>query len=118
MGKHIDKLPWDAPAGTRTLPVILGEEAARTLTIGMMIAFYVSVVALVAVRWLSPFALVSLAGVERLVRVWRPMTQPRPPEPPKGFPLWPLWYAPIAFVHARRAGALLLLGLAAAAVVR
>jgi 1,4-dihydroxy-2-naphthoate octaprenyltransferase len=118
MGKHIDKLPWDAPAGTRTLPVILGEGPARALTLGMMIAFYASVVALVAVRWLSPFALVSLVGVDRLVRVWRPMTRPRPPEPPKGFPLWPLWYAPIAFVHARRAGALLLLGLGAAALVR
>nr|MBA2325563.1 prenyltransferase [Actinomycetota bacterium] len=25
MGKHIDKLPWDEAAGTRTLPVIVGE---------------------------------------------------------------------------------------------
>ena len=25
MGKHIDKIPWDAPDGTHTLPVILGE---------------------------------------------------------------------------------------------
>src|SRR5207247_6025294 len=25
MGKHIDKIPWDAPDGTRTLPVIMGE---------------------------------------------------------------------------------------------
>ena len=27
MGKHIDKIPWDAPDGTHTLPVILGEAA-------------------------------------------------------------------------------------------
>ena len=25
MGKHIDKAPWDGPAGTHTLPVILGD---------------------------------------------------------------------------------------------
>jgi 1,4-dihydroxy-2-naphthoate octaprenyltransferase len=118
MGKHIDKLPWDAPGGIRTLPVILGVDGGRTLTLAMMIGFYVAVIALVAVSFMSPFALVSLVGVERLVRVRKPMTSPRPPEPPKGFPLWPLWYAPIAFVHARRAGALLLAGLAAAAVVR
>ena len=32
MGKHIDKLAWDAPAGTRTLPVMLGEARARAIT--------------------------------------------------------------------------------------
>ena len=29
MGKHIDKIPWDGPDGTHTLPVILGEARAR-----------------------------------------------------------------------------------------
>src|SRR5438132_1031162 len=46
-GKHIDKIPWDAPMGIRTLPVILGEAAARRVSQGLMAAFYVSVVALV-----------------------------------------------------------------------
>jgi len=32
MGKHIDKIPWDAADGTHTLPVIMGERAARRLT--------------------------------------------------------------------------------------
>src|SRR4029450_8480127 len=32
MGKHIDKVPWDAPDGTRTLPVMLGESRARSVT--------------------------------------------------------------------------------------
>ena len=50
MGKHIDKLAWDAPAGTHTLPVMLGEARARTVTRGMFVAFYLSVVALVAAR--------------------------------------------------------------------
>ncbi|MBV8959807.1 MAG: prenyltransferase, partial [Actinobacteria bacterium] len=40
MGKHIDKLPWDEAAAVRTLPVILGEPRARTLTKFLMVAFY------------------------------------------------------------------------------
>jgi 1,4-dihydroxy-2-naphthoate octaprenyltransferase len=116
MGKHIDKLDWDARGDIRTLPVILGVDASRNATLAMMIGFYASIVVLVAIGWLPLFALVALAGAERLVKVWRPMTQPPPEQPPKGFPLWPLWYAPVAFVHARRAGALLLAGLAAGAI--
>ena len=40
MGKHIDKIPWDAADGTHTLPVILGEARARRVTQGMFVAFY------------------------------------------------------------------------------
>ena len=39
MGKHIDKIPWDAPDGTHTLPVLLGERRGRALTKAMMVAF-------------------------------------------------------------------------------
>lgn len=111
MGKHIDKLPWDAPAGTRTLPVIIGERAARRLTQGLMIGFYVLVVALVAARTFPLPTLVVALALPRLVQVWRPLSQPKPAEPPKRFLIWPLWYAAFAFVHTRRAGALLVLGL-------
>jgi 1,4-dihydroxy-2-naphthoate octaprenyltransferase len=111
MGKHIDKVPWDAPAGTRTLPVILGERAARRLTQGLMIAFYVLVMALVVVRTFPVAALLVALAIPRLVRVWRPFSEPKPAEPPERFPIWPLWYAAFAFVHTRRAGGLLVLGL-------
>src|ERR1700682_5400068 len=47
MGKHIDKITWDAPDGTHTLPVIMGEAAARRLTQAMFVAFYLSIFALV-----------------------------------------------------------------------
>src|SRR5450432_2574954 len=43
MGKHIDKLAWDEPAGTRTLPVVLGEARARAVTKGMFVLFYLSI---------------------------------------------------------------------------
>jgi 1,4-dihydroxy-2-naphthoate octaprenyltransferase len=118
MGKHVDKLPWDGPARIGTLPVLLGERNARVVTLAMMVGFYVSVAVLVPLGWLPVYSLLAFLGLPRLVQVWRAYTRPRPSEPPKGYPVWPLWYAPVAFVHARRAGALLLLGLAIDAVVR
>jgi 1,4-dihydroxy-2-naphthoate octaprenyltransferase len=118
MGKHIDKLPWDGPANTRTLPVILGEKTSRTLTLAMMVGFYVLIAVLVPAGAVPAYAMITFLALPRLMQVWKAYTEPRPAEPPKGYPVWPLWYAPVAFVHARRAGGLLLLGLAAAAVVR
>jgi 1,4-dihydroxy-2-naphthoate polyprenyltransferase len=116
MGKHIDKAPFDAPLGIRTLPVLLGEARARTATKGLMAAFYVTVVACVAVRALPWPALISLLAVTKLVPSWRAFSRPRPDEPPAHFPVWPLWFAAVAFVHTRRAGSLLVLGLLIAAV--
>jgi 1,4-dihydroxy-2-naphthoate octaprenyltransferase len=118
MGKHVDKLPWDGPRRIGTLPVLLGERNARRLTLSMMVAFYISTAALIVFGALPVYSLIVVGALPRLVRVWRAFEQPRPAEPPKGYPLWPLWYAPAAFVHSRRAGALLLLGLAAGAIVR
>ena len=43
--------------------------------------------------------------------MWGPFSQPKPAEPPENFPIWPLWFAALAFVHTRRAGGLLVLGL-------
>jgi 1,4-dihydroxy-2-naphthoate octaprenyltransferase len=118
MGKHIDKMPWDTPRRIGTLPVLLGERAARAVTLSMMAGFYFSIAVLVPFGALPPYALVAFLALPRLSRVWKAYTEPRPAEPPKGYPVWPLWYAPVAFVHSRRAGALLLVGLAIAAVVR
>ncbi|MHB8671251.1 MAG: prenyltransferase [Acidimicrobiales bacterium] len=111
MGKHIDKAPYDAPLGIRTLPVMLGEGRARAATRGLMVAFYLAVVACVAVGALPWPSLVALGGLPTLAKVWGAFGQPRPAEPPPRFPVWPLWFAAIAFLHTRRAGALLILGL-------
>jgi 1,4-dihydroxy-2-naphthoate polyprenyltransferase len=115
MGKHIDKIPWDQPEGTTTLPVLLGEKRARHLTQAMMAGFYVAVVVCVALRALPWPALLVVGGLPVLVKVWRSLDEPRPDAPPPKFPVWPLWFAAIAFLHTRRAGALLVLGLAVAA---
>jgi 1,4-dihydroxy-2-naphthoate polyprenyltransferase len=111
MGKHIDKLPYDAPTGTRTFPVLIGERAAKAVTLGMMVAFYAGVVVLVLTGALPWPALLALGGLPTLVWVWRRYTQPKPTEPPPDNPVWPLWWAPLAFIHTRRAGGLLILGL-------
>ena len=118
MGKHIDKLPWDGPRRIGTLPVLLGERAARRLTLGMMVGFYLGIAILVPFGALPVYSFLAFGALPRLVEVWRAYGRPKPSEPPKGYPVWPLWYAPAAFVHSRRAGALFLVGLAVAAVVR
>ncbi len=116
MGKHIDKATYDEPLGIRTLPVRLGEVRARQVTKGMMVAFYVLVVVCTAVRALPWPALAVLVALPTLVKVWRPFSEPKPDAPPERWPIWPLWFAGIAFLHTRRAGALLVLGLAIAAI--
>lgn len=117
MGKHIDKIPYDAPTGTRTLPVMLGEARARTATKGLLVGFYVTTAVGVLVGALPWPVLVVLAGIPVLRKVLGALSQPRPDQPPAGFPVWPLWFAAICFVHTRRAGALLVVGLGFAAVL-
>jgi 1,4-dihydroxy-2-naphthoate octaprenyltransferase len=111
MGKHIDKLPYDRPTGTRTFPVLVGDRAARVITQSMMAAFYVGVLALVAVRALPWPALLVVLALPRAVGAIRAFAQPKPTEAPPDNPVWPLWWAPIAFLHTRRAGGLLIAGL-------
>jgi 1,4-dihydroxy-2-naphthoate polyprenyltransferase len=116
MGKHTDKIPFDRPLGIHTLPVLLGDRRARAATLGLMVGFYLLVglsVLLGAMPW--PALLVVL-GVPRLVKVWPHFRRPPPPEPPKDFPVWPLWYAALAWLHTRQAGLLLVLGLAVGAL--
>ncbi len=116
MGKHIDKLPWDEAAGVRTLPVILREPAARAVTIALMLGFYVAVAACVIVGALPWPSLAAFGALPLLHRALKALRRPRPERPPRRFPIWPLWFAAFAFTHTRRAGALLVAGLAVAAI--
>lgn len=116
MGKHIDKLPWDRDQGVRTLPVMVGEGAARVLTQALLASFYIAVGALVVTGVLPVWALAVVLAAPTLTRAWRTYSRSKPAQPPSRYPLWPLWFGPWAFVHARRAGALLVLGLALGAL--
>jgi 1,4-dihydroxy-2-naphthoate polyprenyltransferase len=116
MGKHVDKLEWDEREGVRTLPVILGEPVSRTVTRGLLAAFYVGLIAAVAAGALPWPALLGLAAFPSVLRPWKALGYRKPKEPPAGFPVWPLWFAPLTFLHTRRAGGLLVLGLIVAAI--
>jgi 1,4-dihydroxy-2-naphthoate octaprenyltransferase len=115
-GKHIDKIAWDAPQGIRTMPVLLGERRARLVSRALMVSFYVTTAILIGVGALPWPTAVVAAAIPTLVKVWKPFSHPRPEQPPARFPVWPLWFAAIAFLHTRRAGALLVLGLLIAAI--
>jgi 1,4-dihydroxy-2-naphthoate octaprenyltransferase len=116
MGKHIDKLPWDEREGVGTLPVLLGEPRARRVTEALMAGFYAALAVCVLVDALPWPALAGLGALPLLVRALKALRRPRPERPPRGFPVWPLWFAAFAFTHTRRAGALLVAGVAIAAI--
>jgi 1,4-dihydroxy-2-naphthoate octaprenyltransferase len=118
MGKHIDKIPYDEPLGIRTVPVLLGQRRARAATLGLMVGFYLLVGVSVLVEAMPWPALLVVLAVPRLVKVWPYFRRPPPDEPPKNFPVWPLWYAALAWVHTRQAGLLLVLGLAIGVLAR
>ena len=117
MGKHIDKIPWDAPDGTHTLPVIMGEAAARRLTQGMFVVFYASIVALVIARVLPVGSLLVVLSFPVLRRTFAAYSQPKPDVSPIPNPVWPLWFAAMSFLVTRRAGGLFALGLVAGAIL-
>ncbi|HZU46777.1 MAG TPA: prenyltransferase [Mycobacterium sp.] len=117
MGKHIDKIPYDQPLGIHTLPVMLGAARARIVTLGMMVGFYVLVAVTVVVGAMPWPALLVVLALPRMVKVWPHFRRPPPDEPPANYPVWPLWYAALAWVHVRLAGGLLVLGLAAGAML-
>ena len=117
MGKHIDKIPYDKPLGIRTLPVVLGARRSRAATLAMMVACYLLGAGAVLVAAMPWPALLVVAALPRLVKIWPYFRRQPPAEPPPDFPVWPLWYAALAWVHVRQAGAFLVGGLAVGAVL-
>ncbi len=119
-GKHIDKLTDDRSRGIHTLPVLIGETAARWTVSAMLILQYAIIAYLVATGFLTPAVLVVLLALPKLRAALAAYAKPRPVERPASYPAaaWPLYLVHFAFLHNRRFGLLLLLGLVAEAVVR
>jgi 1,4-dihydroxy-2-naphthoate octaprenyltransferase len=117
MGKHIDKIPWDAADGTHTLPVILGESRARRVTQGMFVVFYLGIVALVIAQILPIASVLVVLSLPVMKRTWEAYNHPKPKESPMPNPVWPLWFAALSFLVTRRAGGLFVLGLVIGAIV-
>jgi 1,4-dihydroxy-2-naphthoate octaprenyltransferase len=121
MGKHIDKLDADAAKGIHTLPVLLGERAARYTTLALVILQYLLVGYLMVIGFFTPVMLVVLLSLPMFVRVVLPMYRhPRPSERPDDYPaeIWPLWFVASAFGFSRRFGMLFLGGLVLDTIVR
>jgi 1,4-dihydroxy-2-naphthoate octaprenyltransferase len=110
-GKHIDKIEADRKKGVRTMPVLLGERRARIVAQALMITFYPIVVGAALAGWIGPWVGLVLLGLPKLASTLQTYAKPRPETPPHSYVGWPLWFVGASFVHTRRAGALLILGL-------
>jgi len=119
-GKHIDKLADDRSRGIRTLPVLVGERAARWMLGAMIVLMYAIVAFLVVIGFLGPVVLVVFLALPRARAALALYAKPRPTERPEHWPavVWPLYFVRVAFAHNRRFGMLFLVGLAADVVLR
>lgn len=117
IGKHIDQMDFDSRRNIRTLPVLLGERAARVLNIVAIFAIYAIIAILIGLGRLTPFAAAVVFAAPRAVRATKLMSRPRPVAPPKGYIGWPLWYHRACLEHSRVVGWAYIGGLAAGAVL-
>jgi 1,4-dihydroxy-2-naphthoate polyprenyltransferase len=119
VGKHIDKMSDDKRKGVGTLPVRIGETAARYVNMAALVLIYAVIVYLIFVpRYFTPVMLVVFLAGKRLFTALAVLSKPRPAEPPEGYPGWPTWFSAFAFYHNRLFGGLLILGLIADTLLR
>lgn len=112
-GKHIDKLDADAARGVGTLPVRLGEGAARNTMAAIVVMQYLALLGLVLQGTLPWPTLLAGMGLPYAWRYLQAARTPRPDTRPDRYPeeVWPLWFAAMGFVHTRWFGTGLFLGL-------
>lgn len=112
IGKHIDKMTDDRKKGVRTLPVVIGEKAARYLNMVVIILIYAIILYLIFLpHYFTPVMLLVFLAGKRALYAIGVLTKPRPAEPPKEWPGWPTWFSGFAFYHNRLFGNLFVLGL-------
>ncbi len=112
VGKHIDQMEFDLTQKQRTLPIVLGEKRARLFNQTSIFLMYFVVLVLVALRYITPFALIVFVNLPRGWKAMGVFSKPRPDSPPEGYIGWPLWYHRFSLVHNKRFGWLYILGLA------
>jgi 1,4-dihydroxy-2-naphthoate polyprenyltransferase len=112
LGKHIDKSSQDRAKGVHTLPVAIGEKAARYLNMAVLVLIYAVIAYLIFVpRYFTPVMLIVLLAGRRWLYATLVLLKPRPQEPPKEWPGWPTWFSGFSFYHNRLFSNLLILGL-------
>jgi 1,4-dihydroxy-2-naphthoate polyprenyltransferase len=119
VGKHIDKRLEDKGKGVTTLPVLIGETAARVLNISVIVLAYALILYLVFVtRFFTPVMLLVFLASKDAWKAIRRLSKPRPTEAPQGYPIWPRWFSSGSFVHNRNFGNLFILALFADTLLR
>jgi 1,4-dihydroxy-2-naphthoate octaprenyltransferase len=119
IGKHIDKSVQDKQKGVGTLPVRIGEKAARYVNMAVIVLIYLVILYLIFVpRFFTPVMLVVFLTGKRILLAVGVHTKPRPSEPPKEWPGWPTWFSGFAFYHNRLFSNLFVLGLLADTLLR
>jgi 1,4-dihydroxy-2-naphthoate octaprenyltransferase len=112
IGKHIDKMNDDRKKGVGTLPVRVGEKAARYINMAAFVLIYLVILYLIFVpRFFTPVMLIVFLAGKRLLMALVVLTNPRPESPPEGYPAWPTWFSGFAFYHNRMFTGLFILGL-------
>jgi 1,4-dihydroxy-2-naphthoate octaprenyltransferase len=121
-GKHIDKRDIDSEKKIRTLPVLIGEKAARYTILAMMILPYFITAYLIVIKFFTPIMLVVLLAIPTLRQVLPAFLKPKPAERPADFPDgqggWPLYFAPMSFWNNRCFGMYFMLGLLVDVLIR
>lgn len=111
IAKHIDKLDEDKSKGVHTLPVVIGEYAARLLDFFAMFFIYGIIIYLIATKFYTPVMLIILLAGKQFFYAIAVLAKPRPDGPPEGYPAWPIWFSGFTFLHNRRFTLLFMLGL-------
>jgi 1,4-dihydroxy-2-naphthoate polyprenyltransferase len=114
-GKHIDKVKIDKSKRIFTVPVLIGERAARYTVLSMMVLPYLITAYLIAARFFTPVMLIVLFALPTFLRTYAAFLKPKPDVRPEGFADgqggWPLYFAPLGFVNNRAFGMYFMLGL-------
>ena len=121
-GKHIDKVTIDREKRIHTVPVLIGERAARYLVLLMMVLPYAFAAYLVATKFFTPALTIVLLALPTFFKTAPALLKPKPASRPEGFPDgqggWPLYFAPLAFIHDRAFGIRFLLAVILDAALR
>ncbi|MCX6035566.1 MAG: prenyltransferase [Chloroflexi bacterium] len=121
-GKHIDKRLIDKAKKIFTLPVLIGEKAARYAVLAMMALPYLLVVVLIITHYFTPVLLLVFVAVPTFLKMYPQFLKPKPETRPEGFPDgqggWPLYFAPQAFVNNRAFGTWFMLAMILDVIIR
>ncbi len=117
-GKHIDKILPDAQKKIHTLPVVIGEKAARYTVLAMMILPYILTAYLIATRFFTPVMAIVIFAIPAFLKIYPIFLKPKPETAPEGQLGWPLYFVGYAFYNNRRFGGLFMFGLLVDAALR